>query len=90
MNTREHLEAQLKRHEGYSSDPYLDTTGNWTIGYGHNLSAAGISRQAANVMFLDDIEIAEQVAQRLPAWESCNKARRNVLVNMAFNMGCRS
>jgi lysozyme len=41
------LLEQLKRHEGFSSTIYTDTTGHLSIGYGRNLSSIGISVEEA-------------------------------------------
>ena len=31
------LVERIKKHEGYKRDPYKDTVGKWTVGYGRNL-----------------------------------------------------
>jgi lysozyme len=87
MTAREHLENQLRRHEGFRSKPYQDTVGVWTVGWGHNLTAGGLSRAACTVIFYEDLEVAKKAASGLTGWGGCNAARQNVLVNMAFNLG---
>ena len=83
------LKDQLKRHEGRRLDLYKCPAGKWTIGYGRNLEARGISRDEAELMLDNDIKFyTEQVEKSLPwAKTDLNEARKSVLVNMAFNMG---
>jgi lysozyme len=68
--------------------PYVDTTGNITIGIGHNLTANGLPD------FLIDALYEWDVAQTLPALQAAlpwitalNEVRQRVLADMAFNMG---
>jgi len=78
----------LKRDEGCRLKPYKDSLGIWTIGYGHNLESRGISQAVADQILLEDATIAEQ--NTLVAWpwaKNLDEPRRNVLVNMVFNMG---
>lgn len=43
--TRQALEASLKKHEGYRQFPYLDTRELWTVGYGHLIHTLTIPPQ---------------------------------------------
>lgn len=49
------LLSELKTAEGYREHPYRDTTGHWTIGYGRNLTANGISKAEAETLLHNDI-----------------------------------
>ncbi len=40
----------IKRHEGLSLKPYMDSRGFLTIGYGRNLDANGISKSEAEYL----------------------------------------
>lgn len=87
----EELIQRVKRHEGLRLSPYRDTRGNLTIGYGHNLDAKPISIRTAQVILEDDIRDAWMELQFLPHeyWKHLNTRRKEVLVEMIFNMGVR-
>lgn len=88
MNYLDILHAQLRVDEGERSMPYVDTTGNLTIGIGRNLTANGISRGEQALMFDNDLATAEHTARLLlDNFDSLSDARKAVVVNMAFNMG---
>ena len=52
----------LKREEGFSSIPYKDTRGYWTIGYGHRCSpnTAPMTKTDATDILMRDIRHAEE------------------------------
>ena len=90
------LITQLKIDEGrgpLSSDGmscllYQDKFGNWTIGFGRNLSAEGITINEAQTLLMHDITSHESdLSRSLPWWHSLNDARQNALANMCFNLG---
>ena len=86
--------AQLKADEGTGPMrngqhmPYVDTTGNTTIGYGRNLSSRGISETEAGSLLLVDIASARS---ELPIWAQnqlgTSSPRFGVLINLVFNLG---
>jgi lysozyme len=81
---------QLKRDEGLRLYPYADTTGNLTVGYGHNLTANGISQDAADLLLEDDLAIADKALKTALPWTAnLDLARYGALLNMTFNMGIR-
>lgn len=85
---KEKLVDQLKRHEGFRSQPYKDTKGKLTIGYGRNLDDVGISKEEALSLLDNDIDWAIEDAKSLfPTFDSLSDIRQAVLCNMAFNMG---
>lgn len=80
----------LKRHEGLRLKPYRDTKGILTIGYGRNLEGKGISEDEALSLLLNDVmEITWELARALPGWKTFTENRRDVLIDMAFNLGMR-
>lgn len=82
------LIEQLKRHEGLRLKPYYCTAGKLTIGYGRNLEDKGISENEAELMLSSDIhEVQDDLSKRLPVYSKLNQARKDALVNMAFNLG---
>ena len=94
MVPNQQLIEQLKRDEGAVLDangyhkPYQDSLGIWTIGYGHNCQTNPITDAAANQILVDDIAKAEASVLREWPWaQDLDIPRRNVLINMVFNMG---
>ncbi len=82
------LRDQLVRHEGLRLKPYRDTAGKLTLGVGRNLDDVGISRAEAFALLETDVGRAEAgLDNRLPWWRSLDPVRRDVLVDMAFNLG---
>ncbi len=82
------LIEDLKRHEGLRLKPYKDTVGKLTIGVGRNLDDVGISEQEADMMLRNDINIAISEANSAFPWlVNLSDARKDVIYNMAFNMG---
>ena len=83
----------LKRHEGLKLEKYKDSVGKATIGYGHLVKPGEnlikITKDEAESILNKDIEIAENIVNKLPEkiLNSLNPRRREVLVNMAFNLG---
>jgi len=84
--TNPSLEAQLIRDEGLRLKPYKDSVGVLTIGIGHNLTR-GISEVAAMFIFREDVTDARHEAETLPFYASLDDVRKDVIVNMVFNMG---
>ena len=84
----EKVSEKIKKFEGFRSFPYLDTTGNVTVGYGHNLSTNGIGHDIALILLKQDIEFAEEmVREKIPFYNKLDEARQFVLIDMCFNMG---
>lgn len=84
----EALKVQLFCHEGFSPKPYRCTAGKLTIGIGRNLEAKGISQQEAEYLLENDIlAVCSELEKTLPIFTSLSEKRKQVLVNMAFNIG---
>lgn len=81
------LISSVKRHEGLRLKVYKCTAGKNTIGYGRNLDDVGISADEAEYMLKHDLENAEIDAQRFPIYEKLNQVRKDVLIEMVFNLG---
>ena len=52
----ETLTERIERHEGYRQYPYLDTTGNYTVGIGHKITEQQAKDLAATLKFLSSDE----------------------------------
>jgi len=83
----DHLKPWIKKHEGYSSKPYLDTVGKLTIGWGHNLDYLGITVDEAEFILSNDIKRCETQLAKFTWYTSQPENVKNALFNMCFNMG---
>lgn len=82
------LIEQLKRHEGFRGRPYRDTVGKLTIGYGWNIDDVPLSQSAAEFILKEHVmEAFEECRIAFPWFHLLSEARREVIVNMVFNMG---
>lgn len=78
----------LIRHEGLRLKPYRDTRNKLTIGIGRNLEDAGITREEALMLLDNDIaRVRREVERAFPWFSRLNPARKDVVLNMAFNLG---
>jgi lysozyme len=75
------------RHEGCKLNPYKDTVGVLTIGYGRNLEDKGITKAEALMMLRNDIEDVKASLEPFSWYKKQNPARKRTLVNMCFNLG---
>lgn len=85
---------QLKKDEGLRLAPYRCTAGKLTIGYGHNLSALGITNadpiseaQAEKLLLNDVLKVEKELKAKLDWFGSAPLVVQDVLTNMGFNMG---
>ncbi len=82
------LKEMLIRHEGLRLKPYRDTVGKLTIGIGRNLDDVGITREEATMLLNHDIaKVQREVNEAFPWFSSLNGVRKNVVLNMVFNLG---
>lgn len=82
------IKNDLKMDEGFRSNPYRDTVGKLTIGYGRNLDDVGISQQEAELMLCNDIQKSISDLQAHLSWfDALSDNRQKALVEMAFQMG---
>ena len=82
------LMAELTEDEGCSPRLYVDTRGNYSIGVGHNLEAAGLCQAAIDAQLVHDICIATNALNAdAPWWRTLPDPQQRVMVNLCFNMG---
>ncbi len=78
----------IQKAEGFRQFPYVDTTGHWTIGFGHSLSANGINLKTGEFILQSDLENALAACKaKIDFFDKLDLARQYILLNMAFNMG---
>lgn len=88
MSGPKDLLEQLKRDEGVKDEMYVDSEGWLSIGVGHNLRSRPLSPRAIQVILEDDVQATEAGLVAAHPWVGALSAvRREVLVNMAFNLG---
>ena len=80
------LISRIKRHEGLSTKPYYCTADKLTIGYGRNLEV-GITEEEAEYLLANDLKTAKAGAESFAAYWEMNNIRREVLVEMIFQLG---
>ena len=80
----------IKKNEGFSSIPYLDTRGIWTVGYGHNMER-GLPVQMLEGLLDTDIRTAiREVITVIRNFRELTEARQRCLTDMCFHMGLPS
>ena len=81
----------LIRHEGIKLKPYHCTSGKLTIGIGRNLEDRGITKEEAIYLLNNDIHsFHEQLLDKFSFYKYLEGARRDAVLNLAFNMGVYS
>lgn len=78
---------QLKIDEGFRGEPYKCTAGKTTIGYGRNLEANPLTKDEAEYLLLNDLRNVEDSLTGRLFFDKLNKTRKDVIINMAFNLG---
>ncbi len=82
------IEEQLIKHEGFESKVYHCPAGRLTIGVGRNLEDKGITREEALYLLRNDIKECETDLRTIfDNFEELDKIRKNVLIDMRFNLG---
>ena len=78
---------QVKAHEGFREKPYYCTSGKLTIGYGWNLDS-GIDKELASKVLQGQLNEIHRSLCRIDWFCAIeNQERRDVIVNMSFNLG---
>ena len=87
----EKTKEQIKKHEGYRNEIYLDTVGVPTGGYGHAFHVgSSLPRQIWEDIFAYDYALHADQANNLiyqRGYQDLNYARKAVLIDMVFNLG---
>lgn len=84
----------IERDEGFESEAYLDTRGNWTIGYGRCDPGVtqGMTCTQAQAQGWMDASVAKTMAAfdaGIPWWRTVDAIRAAVLVDIGYNVGAR-
>jgi lysozyme len=81
------LLEQLERHEGRRHRPYPDTVGKLTIGIGRNLTDKGLSDDEIDYLLMNDVQECVTDLRGYEWWAGLDDVRRNVLIEMRFQLG---
>lgn len=85
---RDRLKKQLEIDELRSKKIYTDTVGKVSGGIGRNLTDRGFSDDEIDLMYANDIKMAEKDARALvPGFDRLDDVRAEVLTNISFNLG---
>lgn len=87
MSITPELLASTKVHEGLRRRAYQDSKGIWTVGYGTNLQELEIDEELATEWLYDKLRQAEVSAGGYPWFHELNQPRRDVIVEMLYNLG---
>ena len=86
----------IKNAEGFSNVPYKDSLGNWTIGYGFNMSLPEFSDikhideiEADSILRVRIMEISSGIINNISITEYGYGGKINtaILIDMAYNLG---
>jgi lysozyme len=81
------LFEQLERHEGRRKFPYVDTVGKVSIGVGRNLKDRGLSDDEIDYLLSNDLKECRDDLATFPWWDELDEVRRNVVMDMRFQLG---
>ena len=82
------ISEMLQAEEGYRQFIYYDTVGKPTIGIGRNLKDRGVTMAEALYLLENDIaDVTKQLSERLYWFDALPDDVKNVMIDMAFNMG---
>jgi lysozyme len=78
----------LKRDEGLRLKLYRDHDRNWTIGYGRNITARGLSESEALYLLQNDIAACQgDLDAHLPWWRLLSAPRQMAMLSLCYNLG---
>ena len=85
------LGQQLELEEGRRRYAYQDSLGYWTVGVGRCIDArvpgTGLADDEIAYLLKNDIARAMTDAYTIPAFRALSDVRRDVIVDMTFNVG---
>lgn len=80
--------SRTKKFEGLRLKCYKCSAGKNTIGWGRNLDDVGISKDEAELMFRNDINVCiESLEKNIPFFYDLPENVMKVLIDMRFNLG---
>lgn len=87
------LLSRLEEHEGFRAHAYQDSLGFWTVGFGRCIDkrrCSGLTKEEARYLLLNDVRrVMDELDERLPWWSDLDEVRRDVLIEMGYQLGVR-
>ena len=78
----------IKVNEGLELKPYKCTAGKFTIGYGRNLDDVGITKNEAEYLLGNDIQLCiTDLKEIFENFDTYSINQRTALIDMRFNLG---
>ena len=79
--------ARLKNEEGFRADPYHDSRGVLTIGFGTNIGE-GITRREAEFLLRERLEATyETLFKELPWLSAAPELQQSAILDMGYQLG---
>ena len=90
------LKKKIKKNEGFRNEPYLDSLGHLTIGYGHLITIkekkdfqAKFSKKFLSSLFDKDFKKALTAYEKNFKYKKHSKNTKEVLIEMIFQLGIK-
>lgn len=83
------LRDSLKVHEGFRAEPYTDTVGALTVGYGTNLTALRVTEREAEYWMRRRLADNEARLRKIPEFRQMDDLRQDVIRECAYQLGVR-
>ena len=90
------LKSRIKKNEGFRNEPYLDSLGHPTIGYGHLITKKEkqifqrkISKKLLSKLFDKDFRKAITAYKKNFNYKKHSKSTKEVLIEMIFQLGIK-
>lgn len=84
----ENLINYIKEKEGFSAEPYKDSTGKWTVGYGDTEGEmTTISETEAHRRLVDRLNITADTLNKNVTRKNFTQEQADVLFDMEYNIG---
>lgn len=103
MDPSNELLAQIRSDEGFKREPYKDTMGLYTVGYGYCLSSNilnlsgpellhiyknGMSETDAENYLCQCVKICiKEIQATFPWWSKIDGVRQDAIINAVYNLG---
>mgnify|MGYP001170390875 CR=1 FL=1 len=90
------LKSRIKKNEGFRNEPYLDSLGHPTIGYGHLITnkekkifQRKVSKKLLSNLFDKDFRKAITAYKKNFNYKKHSKSTKEVLIEMIFQLGIK-
>jgi hypothetical protein len=96
------IKKMIKGYEGKGipgkpGQPYQDSKGLWTVGYGHLIgngttgpgpyAGKTLSEEEMDALFEEDFAKHVKMAEKAPGWNMANESGKAAMIDLTYNMG---